>query len=489
MSHFETGSDWNVMGSESVDFRYRQIANNLEESINNGIYSPGEKLPSIREVHRRLDVSISTAYHAYMELETRGLVEVRPKSGYYVSLASLKNLQPPTVPEFSASPQKVKATGMVNAVLKAISNPKMLPLGSSATAATLLPYRQFAKIIKSLTAEEIQKTMAYTLTEGHPVLRRQLALRTIGELPGISPEDFVITTGCMEAVTLCLQSILKPGDTLAIETPTHFGFLQLFQEMGILVLEIPTHPKTGVDIEALQNIVKKSRIQACLFMPNVHNPLGTLLPDEKKERLVKLLNRHDIPVIEDDISAEVFFGGNRRPSLLKSFDRKDLVLTCSSFSKTLAPGFRIGWALPGRRFKERVLRLKAGSTVCSSSLDQEIMARFLAGGTFERHMRSLRNMVKTQVVKTALAVQKYFPEGTRLSFPEGGSLLWVELPENADGMALYQAALKQRISILPGVVCSVSGKFKNYVRIGCGRPFSDDTERAIKILGGLAGKS
>lgn len=244
------------MRSEPVDFRYRQIANDLENSISNGIYAPGEKLPSIRELHKRLDVSISTAYHAYMELEKRGLVEVKPKSGYYVSLVSLKELQPPAVPRISFSPKLVKTTGMVNAILKAISDPKILPLGSSATATTLLPYRQFTKIIKSLTAKEIQKTMAYALTEGHPELRRQLALRAVGEIPGISPEDFVITTGCMEAVTLSLQSILKPGDTLAIETPTHFGFLELFQEMGILVIEIPTHPKTGVDIDALQSIIK-----------------------------------------------------------------------------------------------------------------------------------------------------------------------------------------------------------------------------------------
>jgi len=474
------------MASKPDDFRYRQIADDLENGIHSGIYAPGQKLPSIRELHRRLNVSISTAYHAYVELETRGVVEARPKSGYYVSLVSLHKLQSPTVPEIPANPRKVETTGMVNAVLKAIFDPKMLPLGSSTTCTSLLPWRHFSKIIKSLTAEDIKKAVGYSLTEGHPELRRQLALRAVGELPGISPEDFVITTGCMEAVTLCLQAVLKHGDTLAIETPTHFGFLQLFKEMGIMVLEIPTHPKTGLDIDALENIIKTSSVQACLFMPNIHNPLGTLLPDEKKERLVSLLNRYELPVIEDDINAEMFFSGQRRPSLLRTFDRKDLVLTCSSYSKTLAPGFRIGWALPGKRFKDRVLRLKAGSTVCSASLDQEIMARFLGGGAYERHMRFLRNTIKTQVLKTAFAIQKYFPEGTRFSFPEGGSLLWVELPGNTDGMTVYQNALKRRISILPGVVCSVSGQFKNYIRIGCGHPFTAETEQAIKVLGELA---
>jgi DNA-binding transcriptional MocR family regulator len=131
----------------------------------------------------------------------------------------------------------------------------MLPLGSSATATDLLPHKQFARILKSLSGKDIHKTLSYSLTEGHPELRRQLALRMVGVLKGVSPEDIVITTGCMEAVTLCLQAVLKPGDTLAIETPTHFGFLQLFKEMGIMVVEVPTHPRTGVDIDALARIL------------------------------------------------------------------------------------------------------------------------------------------------------------------------------------------------------------------------------------------
>jgi DNA-binding transcriptional MocR family regulator len=473
------------MPSSPHDFRYRQIADDLEDSILKGIYAPGDKLPSIRELHRRLEVSITTAYHACVELETRGLVEARPKCGYYVSPAPLVVPAATSAPEPPENPRKVEATGMVNAVLKAVSDPKMIPLGSSATSADLLPHRKFSRIIKSLGANDIRKVMGYSLTEGHPELRRQLALRSVGELPGISPDDFVITTGCMEAVTLCLQAVLKPGDTLAIETPTHFGFLQLFKELGILVLELPTHPKTGMDMDALEKNLRTSSVQACLFMPNIHNPLGTLLSEEKKERLVTLLNHHEVPVIEDDINAELFFTGHRRPTLLKAYDQKDLVPTCSSFSKTLAPGFRIGWALPGKRFRDRVLRLKAGSTVCSAGLDQEVMARYLSGGAVDRHMRTLRNAVKAQVLKTALAVRKYFPEGTGFSFPEGGSLLWVALPEGTDGMTVYRNALKQNISTLPGVVCSVSGVFTNYIRIGCGHPFTDEMERAMEVLGGL----
>jgi len=472
------------MASKSV-FRYQSLAEEIEAKIHDGTYAPGERLPSIRQLHRRLNLSISTIHQAYIVLETNGLVEARPKSGYFVSPVSLKNLEEPVLPAPAAKPIRVEATGMVNSVLRAISDPRMLPLGSSTTSTRLLPHRQFARIFKTFSESDIQKTLSYSLTEGHPGLRRQLALRMIGLLKNVSPEDIVITTGCMEAVTLCLQAVLKPGDTLAIETPTHFGFLQLFKEMGIMVVEVPTHPKTGVNIDALERILESTAVRACLFMPNIHNPLGTLLSEDNKERLVALLNRHDIPVIEDDICGELYFEGQRRPSLLKAFDRKNLVLTCSSFSKTLAPGFRIGWVLPGPRFKDKILRLKAGSTVCTATPDQEIMARFLGGSAYERHLRVLRSAIRAQTLKTAMAVKKHFPKDTRLSFPAGGSLLWIELNRRADGLTLYRHALENRISILPGSVCSVSGMFRNFIRIGCGAPFTNETERGIETLGRL----
>jgi DNA-binding transcriptional MocR family regulator len=235
------------------------------------------------------------------------------RTGYFVSPTSLKSLALPVLPKPAPMPLRVETTGMVNSILRAVADPRVLPLGSSTTATTLLPHRQFARILKSMSARELKKTLSCSLTEGHPELRRQLALRMVGVLKGVSPEDIVITTGCMEAVTLCLQAILKPGDTLAIETPTHFGFLQLFKEMGIMVVEVPTHPWTGVDINALSAVIARNSVRACLFMPNFHNPLGTLLSDERKARLVALLNRHDIPVIEDDICAELFFEGQTRP--------------------------------------------------------------------------------------------------------------------------------------------------------------------------------
>ncbi len=467
-------------------FRYRQLADEIESKIHSGTYHAGEKLPSVRVLHRKMNLSISTVYQAYMELETTGLIEARPKSGYYVSPVSLRHLRPPDFDRVPISPQKVEVEldAMVNSVLKNINSPGMLPLSSSATAAELLPLKHLSAILKSISGKKMASVLNYSLTEGNPELRRHIALRTMGLPKGISAGDIVITTGCMEAVSMCLRAILKPGDTIAIESPTHFGFLQFFREIGLMVAEIPTHPREGADPDELEKIIRTNPVKACLLMPNFQNPLGVLMSDDRKKAIVRLLNRLEIPLIEDDICGEMYYEGNR-PSLMKSFDQKDLVLTCSSFSKTLAPGLRIGWAIPGKHFRDRILRIKAGTTVCTSTLDQYITASFLSEGAYERHLRSLRGHLKKQTLKTAIAIQKYFPADTRLALPKGGSLLWVQLPRKVDGLRIYRSALEHSIAILPGAVCSAAGQFVNHIRIGCGHPFTDATEKGIETLGKL----
>lgn len=470
-------------------FRYQQLVGEIEAKITNGTYKAGEKLPSIRKLQKQLNLSISTIYKAYMELETLGLIEARPQSGYYVSPVSLNQLQPPLFDKISSSlPQKVTLGSMVNSVVAAINDPRMVTLGSSHISSELLPYKPFSRIVKGISAHEMKSLISYSLTEGNPELRRQLALRSLGMFEEIESEDIIITNGCMEAVMLSLLSVIQAGDTVAVEAPTHFGFLQLFKELGIMVAEVPTDPRHGVDTNELEKIINRYKIKACLFMPNFHNPLGTLMPDAAKKKLVELLNRHEIPVVEDDIYSELYFD-EKRPTPLKTFDQKGLVLTCSSFSKTLAPGLRIGWIIAGKRFKEKIQRLKAGTNVATSTLDQYLLARYLSSGAYERHLRSLRNALKKQTIQTALAVRKYFPRDIRLAVPRGGGLLWIELHPDVDALDVYHKALNRHISILPGIVCSASGRFKNHIRIGCGSPFTKDIEQAIATLGSLIDES
>ncbi len=473
------------MKGSGENFRYKKLSDEIEAKIRSGTFRPGEKLPSIRKLHRDLKLSITTIYQAYAELEKSGLVTAKPKSGYYVSAVCLDRLKAPVFRKVPMAPGRVKLDAMVGSVVTAINTPGLLPFGSSAMAPELLPHRQLSRILKSISAEKMRSLVNYSLTEGNAELRRQITLRTMGIMAGTDPSSVMVTNGCMEALALSLQAVTHPGDTVAIETPTHFGFLQLLKALGLLVVEVPTDPTTGIDVDEFEELISRTPIHACLLMPNFHNPLGARMPDAHKEKLVALAAGREIPVIEDDLCSELFHDGPR-PTSLASFDTRSTVITCSSFSKTLAPGLRIGWVIAAKPFMEKIQRLKAGTTVATSTLDQYLICEYLKGGGYERHLRSLRGALKRQTTAAALAVQRYFPPGTRLAPPRGGNLLWVELPPETDGLALYHLALEKKISILPGVACDRSGRHTNYIRLGCGFPFTDEVERGIETLGNLA---
>ncbi len=472
------------MDTSERDFRYRHLARQIEAKIQDGTYQAGERLPSIRMLHEQSGLSITTVFKAFVELEALGLVEARPRSGYYVSPLTLHRLRAPVPGPVPGAVQQVRLSAMINSVISAVNDPTLLPLGLTVTDPELLPARHFARIMKATSAGRMKHLLSYSLSEGYPELRRQLALRTLGLIDGIGADDIIVTNGCMEAVALSLLAVTRTGDTVAIEAPTNLSFLQLLKELGLLVLEIPADPRSGLDIEGLEPILEHNPVKAGLFMPNFQNPLGARMPDENKKELVRLFSRRGIPIIEDEVSAELHFG-DQRPPPLKAFDRQDVVLSCSSFSKTLAPGLRIGCVVPPRKLRERIQNLKAGMTVSTSTLDQYLVAEFLRSGAYERHLRTLRGALKRQMIRTVLAIQQHFPADTRLAPPDGGSLLWVQLHPAIDALEVHQKALEHRIAVIPGVVCSNSGQYGNCIQISYAALFTPAMEEGIRTLGGI----
>ncbi len=466
------------------EFRYRRLAAEIEKQIEAGVFRPGERLPSIRRLHRRTNLSLSTVYQAYLELEATGRVEARTRSGYYVLPVSLERLRAPAWPRRASPPQRVSLAPAINSVTAAVSSPRFVPFGNTGMDPALTPAAALARILKSLNRREMRRMLATSPSEGLFELRRQIARRNLGVLPGLSPEQIVVTNGCTEAIALSLLAVTRPGDAVAIESPTNFSFLQLLRELGLLVVEVATDPERGVDLEALAKSLDRSRVRACLFMPNFHNPLGATLPPERKAALVELLAGRGIPVIEDDVSGELHFG-EERPLPLKAYDRQGWVISCASFSKTIAPGLRLGWVVPAPRFLDRVQRLKAGTTISTSTLDQAVVARYLGSGGYDRHLRVLRAELRRQMMRTALEIQRRFPAGTRLTLPRGGSLLWIQLPPAVDGLEVYRQAFARGISIVPGVVCSNARRFANFIQMSCAAPFTARIRRAVAVLGGI----
>jgi DNA-binding transcriptional MocR family regulator len=365
-----------------------------------------------------------------------------------------------------------------------VYGPAKVSFAAACLEPAFYPAGKLNRILSGTLRENPDHSAAYFFPPGLPELRRQIARRSPELACHFSPQDIVITSGATEGVHLCLQAVAKPGEVIAVESPVFFGILLAISSLGMKVIEVPTDPRAGLDLDVLERLLRRGRVRACIVTSNCQNPLGYVMSDESKDRLAKMAARYEAPVIEDDVFGDLAFG-ERRPSTVKSFDRAGLVLLCSSYSKTLAPGFRIGW-VEGGRFRSTVEQLKFVSSLAAPSLSQRAMAEFLVSGGYDRHLRRLRVILERQVLGYSRVISESFPLGTRVSRPKGGFLLWVELPRNMDAVRLCRHALHDEgIAALPGTFFSAGGRFRNCMRLSCSKAWAPATERALRTLGRL----
>lgn len=465
---------------------YIQIAQSVIDQIEKGTLQAGEKVPSIRRLSRQKRVSISTALQSYMWLENRGHLEARPKSGFFVRRPFATLIPEPSVDAPRMQPHLLGTSDILATLAASARDPKCISFAAGCASPELFPNRGMNLILRRIVNRQPLHSARYEFPPGIDALRRQIARRSPDAGCGFTAEDVIVTCGTMEAVNLSLRAVAKPGDVIAVESPSYFGILGSIASLGMKIVEIPTHPQEGMDLDRLEIAIRKHRVKACVVMPSCHNPLGFVLADKNKKALAELTARWNVAVIEDDVYGDLAYE-TPRPRTVKSFDKKDLVLLCSSFSKTLPSGYRVGWVVPGR-FHPEVERLKFLSTVSTATLSQMAVAEFLASGGYDRNLKRLRTVFAERVDTVRQAVARYFPDGTRISRPAGGLLLWIEMPPNIDAVKLYQAALAERIAILPGKIFSPSNRFRNHIRINCGHTWSETHERALVKLGRLCEK-
>jgi DNA-binding transcriptional MocR family regulator len=465
---------------------YEQMADKLATMIAQGTLRPGDRVPSVRGLSKKQGVSVSTVLQAYMVLENRGLIEARPQSGFYVRHRFRALPAEPAKTAPSATASRVSVNELVTEFLRAVRDPQIVSLGAGCASAELFPTEKLNRVMASVARRSGAAGNQYDFAAGNPELRREVARRSLDWGCALSSEDIITTCGCMEALNLCLRAVAKPGDTVAVESPTFFGVLQMIGSLGMKALELPTYPRHGVCLDETEAALRRHKVAAVLLTPNYQNPLGACMPDEKKTRLIEILGRREIPLIEDDLFGDLPHEGNR-PKVAKAFDKKGLVLLCSSYSKTLCPGYRVGWTAPGR-FRDEVERLKFTNTIASPVLPQLAVAEFLRNGGYDHYLRRVRRSFAHQVRVMIDAVTKYFPEGTKVTRPTGGFLLWVEFPKWVDSLRLYRVALNRKISITPGPLFSPKQGYRNFIRLSCGQVWSDEIEQAVITLGKLAEK-
>ncbi|MBL7870633.1 MAG: PLP-dependent aminotransferase family protein [Cyclobacteriaceae bacterium] len=464
------------------DHKYIEVADRIEKLIEKQTLKVGDKLLSVRSLSKQQGISLSTSFQAYYYLESKGLIEARPQSGYYVKFSPRHSFEIPTCSEPTDEALPISVDEMISSVYHDLRSPNLLSFSLSAPHPSLLPSAKLNKSVVHSLRHSPDHCLGYEHIQGNEELRKQIAKLSLNWGGALSEDDLVITAGCMEALSFCLRATTKPGDAVATESPTFYGIFRVMQSLGLKVVEVPTDPVTGVDIDYLEQAITRFDIKACLFVPNFNNPIGSCVPDEKKKQLVELLAKKEIPLIEDDIYGEMYFG-KTRPRTCKTYDKKGLVLHCGSFSKSLAPGYRIGWTAAGR-YKNKVIQLKRMHNISTNTLAQVSIAHFLQNGRYELHLRRLRKDLHTQCLRYLQAITEFFPENIRISQPQGGFVLWIEM-KKGDGYKLHKRALKNQIGIAPGQIFSAQGQFQNYFRLSYGLPWSDQIEKGLTTLGEL----
>ncbi|HEX2747908.1 MAG TPA: PLP-dependent aminotransferase family protein [Verrucomicrobiales bacterium] len=462
---------------------YEQVARKVERLIRSGVLRAGERIPSVRRAGEQHGVSLTTAIQAYLLLENRGLIEARPKSGFFVRPLMRDRLHEPAATRPAASATTVGVGALQSRLFEVARDAEIVPFGAASPGAEAFPVARLGRIMASVSRSAGGRAVSYDMPPGSEELRRQIARRSLDWGTNLSPDDLITTCGATEALALCLRAVTKPGDVVAVESPTYFCVLQAIEELGLKALEIPMHPRDGMDLNALERALQSRRLAACLAVPNFNNPLGSLMPDENKRRLLEILSRRDVPLIEDDIYGDLHFGPHR-PRVVQSWDTKGLVMLCGSFSKTLAPGYRVGWVAPGRYYA-KVKALKLTSSLATPTLPQLAVAEFLNHGGYDHYLRSVRQVYEKQVEQMSHAIAAAFPAGTKLTRPSGGFILWVELPSRVDALEVHERALEAKISVAPGPMFSARQSFRNFIRINCGHPWSKRMETAVGVLGNI----
>lgn len=464
---------------------YESCANNIAELIRHGVLRPGDKLPSVRDASLARGVSRSTVFQAYYLLETGGLIEARARSGYFVRSGRLpETMSEPLDSTPDGVAKDVDVCRLVFDLLGSAGRRDFVPLGSAFPCPSLCPLKRLARHLWTEMRDFDAWRLIEDLAPGNESLRRNLLLRYAIDGLAMDPAELVLTNGAMEGLNLCLSAVTRPGDVVVVESPTFYAALQALERLHLRAVEVATSPGRGIDLDALATVLQQHRVAACWLMPNFQNPLGSLMPEDSKKALVALLAKNDIPLIEDDAYGELYFGP-KKPLPAKAFDTKGLVMHCGSFSKSLAPGYRVGW-VAGGRFAKKIEQLRLMHALSPAIPSEAAIAAYLDHGGYDRHLRRMRLALISYQSIAVKAVQDHFPVGTRMAIPLGGYFLWLELPTTVDTLELHVQARKQRISLAPGPLFSADRRFTHCMRLNYGHGSDVRFIPALRTIGQLA---
>ncbi|MBB1370810.1 PLP-dependent aminotransferase family protein [Pseudoalteromonas sp. NZS127] len=471
-----------AVSHQGHEFLYQQVIQLIRDMSAQQALLPSEKLPSLRKMASNLNISIPTVKQAYQALEDQGVIEAREKSGYFLKAVNMASSLPKRV-KLSREPVIVNKQALIEQVYTAIHQAHVVPFGVANPVAAAPTDKALARNMRRVMTLAGSSAINYGPLDGYAPLKKQLIHRYLDFGIGINMDEMVITNGAQEALAIALKCVTKPGDVVAIESPCYHGIIELIESLGLKALEIPLCPDNGIWLNDLAQALNEHDIKACLFSTAISNPVGSFMPDENREQLVELVESHNVVLIEDDVYGDLYFTPKRGTPAI-AYSKKGLVLSCSSFSKTAAPSYRVGWLIAGK-FAGQARRYKRALSCSTSLINQWTLSEFVFSGEYDRNLKVLRQRLRTNKEHMRRCLQQAMPKGTRISDPQGGCVIWLDLGSEYDSQKLFLLALEVGISITPGLIFSASNKYKSCIRLSYGVQWSEQIEQAIVTLGKL----
>lgn len=462
---------------------YMELAKKITVLIEKGVYKAGEKLPSLRKIHKENGLSVGTVLQAFNHLLDMSLITAKEKSGYFVSYRPVQQPALPQTKPISLSEQTVHIDNLLHKLRKEKPGKDFISFANALPDHRLLPFNSIKRAIQHISRDTSGNYLELEDPRGNYTLRETIARRSFSRGGVFHADELVITNGATEALNLCLRAVTLPGDTVLVQEPCYYGIMQSLEWLNLKAVAIPCHSETGIDLYDLEEACRRRNIKACILVSNFNNPTGACLSSDKKKKIADFANRNKIAVIEDDIYGELFFGP-ARPDTIKSYDKAGWVLLVNSFSKSLFPGFRIGWCAPGR-FGYEVARFKSMNNGATANFSQRVLHDLLNAGTYDRHLQQFRRELHKNLLRASRLIEQHFPPGTKITRPKGGIVVWVELPKHIHAIKLQDAAFEKGIGIAPGEIFSANGAYKNYIRISFCTLWTPKTEKALVKLGGI----
>lgn len=455
--------------------RYRQIAEQIKQAIDTGSLPAESRLPSVRTLATQYNVSLTTALKTLRTLEDERYAVARPKSGFFVAARQIGKTRSTLQPEQQAR-SVAPLDEQTELHLAMVGSDCRVRLDLANGDSALYPIRKLGLLMRQMGYSKPALLGNTVKGTGYAPLKAEIARRAVDYGCNINTDDILITNGCIEAISLSLRATLNPGEGVAVESPCYFVLLQMLHNLNLRVIEVEAGPEGYVNVEKLTGLFRRKVVRAFLTISNINNPLGKSIPSEQKAYIARQADENDVVIVEDDIFGDTAFG-DRRPFPVRAFSPNAIL--CSGFSKTVAPGIRIGW-VHSVNYMRKIASLKYTSTMGTSVLSQAAIAELLRNGGYDAHLRKLRRELARQIQQMRQAVLRYFPPGTRVSDPEGGYVLWVQMPDGALNVrALFLKARNAGIGIAPGHIFATDHRYDRCFRLNAGFGWNDEVEQAI----------